>query len=109
MKRADSARSPSGDTDAAGPDAASSAGSTAPRPTAASAATGDDRLRRSDLTTLYRRVADALERSAALSEWHAERELSNGRVHSADVELECARRAREAARRGRALAARLTE
>ena len=55
---------------------------------------------------LYLGVADTLEQSARLAEQHAERERSNGRPDPAAVELERARRAREAAQRGRALAAR---
>jgi hypothetical protein len=54
---------------------------------------------------LYLRVAATLEQSAQLAEQHAKRHLSNGRPDSAAVELERATRAREAARRGCALAA----
>jgi len=59
------------------------------------------------LAGLYLGVADTLEQSARLAEQHAERERSNDRPDSAAVELERARRAREAAQRGRALAARM--
>jgi hypothetical protein len=62
---------------------------------------------RSELAALYRRVADTLERSAELSERHADRKRGTGRAPSADIELERAKRARAAAQRGRALAARL--
>ena len=62
---------------------------------------------RSKVAGLYVRVAETLERSAQLADQHAERDRSNGRPDSAAVELERARRAREAARRGRALAARM--
>jgi hypothetical protein len=76
---------------------------------APSAADGDvlpsgasnDRSGRSQLAALYIRVAETLERSAQLAEEHAERERRNGRWDSAGIELERARRAREAARRGR--------
>ena len=54
---------------------------------------------------MYRRAAHALERSAQLAEWHAERDRSKGLQHSANRELDTAQRARKAARRGRALAA----
>lgn len=60
---------------------------------------------RSELAGLYLRVAGTLERSAQLAEDHAQRERDNGRPHSADLELECAARARAAAQRGRELAA----
>jgi len=56
---------------------------------------------------LYLRVAETLERSAQLAEQHAERDRSNGWLDWAAVELERGRRAGEAARRGRALAARM--
>lgn len=56
------------------------------------------------MAALYLRLADTLERSAQLSEEHAGRERCNGRRDSERVELDRARRARENARRGRALA-----
>jgi hypothetical protein len=59
------------------------------------------------LAALYLRVADTFERSAQLAEEHAKRERNNGRPESERVELDHARRAREAARRGLALALRL--
>jgi hypothetical protein len=59
------------------------------------------------LAALYLRVADTLERSAELAEEHATRERKKGRRDSEGVKLDRARRAREAARRGRALASRL--
>jgi hypothetical protein len=62
---------------------------------------------RSDLGGLYLRVANTLDQSAQLAEHHAQRERNNGRLHSADLELECAERARAAAQRGRALAAQM--
>jgi hypothetical protein len=58
----------------------------------------------SERAVLYVRVAETLEQSARLAEQHAERDRRNGRPDSAAAELERARRAREAARRGRALA-----
>jgi len=58
---------------------------------------------RSKVAGFYLRVAGTLERSAQL----AERDRSNSRPDWAAVELERARRAREADRRGRALAARM--
>jgi hypothetical protein len=63
---------------------------------------------RSELAALYLRVAETLERSADLAEQHAQREQQNGRWDSASTELGRAGRARDAARRGRALASRLT-
>lgn len=68
---------------------------------------GDAHGDTSDLVALYLRVAATLTRSAELAERHAQRERANGRRGLAGIELERARRAREAARRGRALAARL--
>lgn len=62
---------------------------------------------RSELTALYQRVADTLERSAKLAEQHADREQRNGRRRAADIELERAKRARAAAQRGRGHATRL--
>ncbi len=61
-----------------------------------------------NLGALYLRVADTLERSAELAEEHAGRERNNGRRESEGVELDRARRAREGARRARALGSRLT-
>lgn len=66
-----------------------------------------DPQRRLQLAELYLRVAETLERSAQLAEQHAQREQTSGRPDSAGVELERAMRAREASRRGRALASRL--
>jgi hypothetical protein len=43
------------------------------------------------------RAADTLDRSAQLAEDHAQRERNNGRLRSADLELECAERARAGA------------
>jgi hypothetical protein len=60
------------------------------------------------LPGLYLRVADTLERSADLAELHARRHERNGRDSAVAIELERAKRAREAAHRGRALASRLT-
>jgi hypothetical protein len=60
-----------------------------------------------ELAELFLRVAGTVERSAQLAEQHAEREQTSGRSGSAGVELERAMRAREAARRARALASRL--
>jgi hypothetical protein len=57
---------------------------------------------RSELAALYLRAADTLDRSAELAEDHARRERDDRRPHSADLELECAARARAAAQRGRA-------
>jgi hypothetical protein len=51
-------------------------------------------------------VADALEQSAALAEDHAERLRLMGQRSLAGKGLERAKRAREAAERGRALASR---
>lgn len=56
------------------------------------------------LSALYLRVADALERAAALAEHQAERLRSSGDSHLAGIELQRAERARQAAKRGRALA-----
>lgn len=56
---------------------------------------------------LYLRVADTLDRSAALAESHADRLRSNREEQLARRELQLAKRAREAAGRGRALASRL--
>jgi hypothetical protein len=67
----------------------------------------DGRSGRSDPAALYLRVADTLERSARLAEEHAVRERNKGRRESEGVELERARRAREAAGRARSLASRL--
>jgi hypothetical protein len=53
---------------------------------------------------LYLRAANAVERSAALAEEHAERLLRNGQEQLALLELERARRARNVATRGRELA-----
>lgn len=58
---------------------------------------------RAEVGALYERVAQALDRSAQLAEAHAQR-LRNDPVRSAETELIRAKRAREAARRGRALA-----
>jgi hypothetical protein len=62
---------------------------------------------RSELAGLYLRVAETLERSARLAEQHAERERIKGRPDGGAVELARAESAREAARRGRELAAQL--
>jgi hypothetical protein len=62
---------------------------------------------RSELAGLYARVAETLERSAQLAEQHAQHERSKRRLASAAIEVDRAERAREGARRGRALAARL--
>jgi len=62
---------------------------------------------RAQLAALYLRVADTLERSALLAEHHASHHRSKGRKTSSDEELERAKRAREAAERGREHAARL--
>jgi hypothetical protein len=59
------------------------------------------------LAGLYARVAETLERSAQLAEQHAQHERSKRRLASAAIEVDRAERAREGARRGRALAARL--
>jgi hypothetical protein len=56
---------------------------------------------------LYLRAANALDRSAALAEDHAERLRDNGEGELAGLELERAQRAREGAERGRAFASRL--
>jgi hypothetical protein len=74
----------------------------------ANSGSGNGRVDRAELTALYLRVADTLERSAELAELHAIRHQHNGRGWAVAVELERANRAREAARRGRALASRLT-
>jgi hypothetical protein len=55
---------------------------------------------------LYVRAANALERSALLAEDHAERLRQSGLGELAELELERARRARELAEHGRALASR---
>lgn len=60
------------------------------------------------LSVLYLRVADTLERSAALAEDHAARLVRTGRKPLAELELERAERARQAATRGRAFASRLS-
>jgi anti-sigma regulatory factor (Ser/Thr protein kinase) len=52
---------------------------------------------------LYRRVADTLERSADLAAQHPEHERQQGRQQSVNVELDRAKRAREAASLCRAL------
>jgi hypothetical protein len=65
------------------------------------------RVRRSELAGLCLRVAETLERSAELAERHAEHERRKGCLASAGVEVKRAERAREGARRGRALAARM--
>ena len=59
------------------------------------------------LTALARRVAATMQRSAQLAEEHGGRERNNGRRESERVELDRAKRGREAARCGRALASRL--
>lgn len=63
---------------------------------------------RAQVAPLYRRVADALERSADLAGQHAERERRRGQHQWVRVELDRAKRAREVARRGRTLSSRLT-
>lgn len=83
--------------------------SSLPEPAPSNAGLSEDGPRRSELAALYERVARTLERSAKLAEHHAERHRRNGRPHMADVELERATRAREGARRGRALARDFTE
>lgn len=64
---------------------------------------------RSELSALYRQVADTLERSAELAEQHAGKEQQRGPGHQrvAEVERQRAQRAREAVRRARALASRM--
>ena len=62
---------------------------------------------RSELAALYLRAANTLDQSAQLAQQHAQRERNNGRLHSADLELERAGRARAGAERGRALAAQM--
>lgn len=64
---------------------------------------------RSELSALYRQVADTLERSAELAERHAGQEQQRGPGHqrAAEVERQRAQRAREAVRRARALASRM--
>jgi hypothetical protein len=59
------------------------------------------------LAALYLRAANSLDRSAHLAEQHAPRERNTGRLSSADLELECAERARAAAQLGRAVAAQM--
>jgi hypothetical protein len=59
----------------------------------------------SELSALYRQVADTLERSAELAERHTGHEPRNGRQRAAKLEL--AKRARESAQRARALASRM--
>ena len=59
------------------------------------------------LAEIYLRVADTLERSAALAELHAQRSRAQGNQQRLAIELQRAERARIAADRGRALAARL--
>ena len=54
---------------------------------------------------LFLRVADSLERSAQLAEYHAKRAGLKGCDGSAEQELAQARRARQDAARARALAA----
>jgi hypothetical protein len=61
---------------------------------------------RSQLATLYLRVADTLERSGELAERHAQYEESRGRTRSGYTELERAKRARAGAQHARALASR---
>jgi hypothetical protein len=61
-------------------------------------------VKRSGVAALYVRVAKALEESARLGELHAAREQSKDRATAAEMELAHARRARDAAHRGRALA-----
>ena len=74
-----------------------------------SGSSSNGRRRRAERAALYRRVADTLERSADIAERHAERERRQGQHRSVRVELDRAKRAREAARGGRALSSRLTE
>ena len=62
------------------------------------------RVSRSELSALYRQVADTLERSAELAERHARREQDNHRQPAAELELERAKQARKAAQRARDLA-----
>ena len=52
---------------------------------------------------LYRRVVEALERSAKLAEQHARREERSGRSRDAVEEFERARRARRMAARARSM------
>jgi hypothetical protein len=54
----------------------------------------------------FERAADALERSAALADQHAEREMIKGCADASAIEHEYAIRARRAARAGRAAAQR---
>jgi anti-sigma regulatory factor (Ser/Thr protein kinase) len=61
----------------------------------------------SNRSELYRQVADTLEHSADLAERHAEHERRKGRKFGAGIELQRAKRAREAAQRARDLASRL--
>jgi hypothetical protein len=63
---------------------------------------------RAEFAALYRRVTDTLDRSADLAEQHAERERRHGHHQLERVELDRAKRARGAARDGRALSSRLT-
>lgn len=77
-------------------------------PTGRAGAGADSRMERARLAAFYGRVADTLERSADLIEQRAECEYRRGRRQSVEVELERAKRAREAARRARALCSRLT-
>jgi len=62
---------------------------------------------RSQLASLYLRVAETLDESADLADQHAERCRGAGRAQLMEVELENARRARAAAQRGRAAASHL--
>jgi anti-sigma regulatory factor (Ser/Thr protein kinase) len=75
--------------------------------TSPTGASSNGRRTRARRAALYRRVADTLERSADLAEQHAERERIRGHQQSAQIELERATRAREAARHGRSLSTQL--
>lgn len=78
---------------------------TAPALSTGSAGVGPLASESSD--ALYLRAARALERSAALAEEHAERLRRIGQGHLVGLELERAKRAREAAERAHALASHL--
>jgi len=78
-----------------------------PEPDTASAGSPHGRRGRPELSALYRRAADTLDRSAELAECNAERVERRGQEALATIERERAMRAREAARRGRALASQL--
>jgi anti-sigma regulatory factor (Ser/Thr protein kinase) len=86
------------------PSTSSARSPTRPGPLRASA---NRRPGRAERAALYRRVADTLERWADLAEQYAEHPRHGGHRQSMQIELERAKRAREAARHGRAVSTQL--